>query len=145
MAEAIPPTDDSELTEKFQRTQELLLWCKFAEKYLYPKEDSVVALAGRLKIWQAVESQDPHLEEDLLSFYRETAQKTKDRVVQACLSFDHSFLRRLLDAAALAAEGKVSQSLGTHRKAKRVTRVGLHPHAVPRRFRFDRGNCPSFL
>src|SRR5262245_35247827 len=125
---AIPPADDAE-DPACKRTKELLLWYKFAEKYLYPKEDSVVALAGRLKTWQAVESQDSNLVEDLLPlgdkaaikdlvlvllpFYQDVAQEMKDQVIQACLDLDLPFLRRLSDAFALAAEGKVSQSLDT--------------------------------
>jgi hypothetical protein len=115
MAEAIHPAHDSELTKRFQRLQELLLWCEFAEKCVYPPEDSVIGLAVRLKIWQAVESQGFLLTEDLedLPFYREIAREIKDRVMQASPELDHSFLRGLSDAAALAAKGEVSQPLDT--------------------------------
>jgi hypothetical protein len=125
---AIPPADDAEAPAG-KCDKELLLWYKFAEKYLYPKEDSVVALAGRLKTWQAVESQDSNLVEDLLPLrdkaaikdlvlvllpiYEDVAQKMKDQVIQACLNLDHFFLRRLSDAAALAAKGEVAHSLDT--------------------------------
>ena len=68
MSPEIPPDNASELSwvKAERRTRELLLWHKLAEKYLYSETDDVVALAGRLKNWQVVESQDPHLEESSL-------------------------------------------------------------------------------
>ena len=137
MSEAIPPADDaghSEFQENYWRTQKLLLWYGFAEKYLYPKEDSVVALAGRLKIWQAVESRNPGLEKDLLPYYQKVAQQIKDQVIQACLEPDTSFLRRLWDAAVLAAEGKISQSLD-------VTAAAVYAF---RQLCDELGHCPNY-
>ena len=94
--------------------------------HVFPKEDSVVALAGRLKNWQLLESNDPdllerdfpnlekdfpHLEKELLRFYRRIVRETKARILQASRECDTAFLHRLYDAAAIVRRGKVSQSL----------------------------------
>jgi hypothetical protein len=125
MSEAVPPTDESEIQQMYRRTAELLLWYAFAEAYIYPEKDSVVALAGRLKNWRAVESQDPSLDKDLLSLYQKVAEETKDQVVQAHLGADTVLQRRLLDADKLLKDtkGQVSQSLDLHGAAVYAFRV----------------------
>jgi hypothetical protein len=125
MAEVPPsPNDDSdsdEFREAVKRTQWLSLYWKLAEKHFNPPVDSVVDLAARLKVWQEVESSGPipnersPFEKIVDSVHSQIAQGIKDRVIEACLKpdGDEEFLRRLSEAKALAAKGKISQSLDT--------------------------------
>jgi hypothetical protein len=107
MPEAMPPADDSETFEEaFRRSKDYIPWVELCVKYIFPKEDSVAGLAGRLTACQTLESQGPQLGEDLLPYYQEAASKLQDRIKEACLKNDSAFLRRLSEAADLIAEGK---------------------------------------
>ena len=86
---------------------------QYVEKYMYPDRESVVWMADKLETWGALESGDPDclLEKEFLPFYREVVREFRKRIDRACIEYDTAFLRRLLDAAALAAKGKVSHRL----------------------------------
>jgi hypothetical protein len=94
MSEATPPADhDSESPEERRRRIELhLVWAQLVSEHVFPKEDSVAGLAGRLKAWQALESKDPYIGEDLLPFYQEAASGLENQNRQAWLRNDWKFL-----------------------------------------------------
>jgi hypothetical protein len=88
-----------------------LVWAQLVSEHVFPKEDSVAGLAGRLKAWQALESKDPYIGEDLLPFYQEAASGLENQNRQAWLRNDWKFLGRLSEAMAANAKGKSSQKL----------------------------------
>jgi hypothetical protein len=118
------PTDE-DFVEMTERTERVLLLCRYLEKYVYPSEDSLISLAGKLRIWQALKSRNLELlpfdnlfsEKELLPFYRKTIRKLIRRIHKACAGDDHAgndhkFLRNLSAAKELAASGKeLSQGL----------------------------------
>jgi hypothetical protein len=108
----MPPADhNSESPEEARRRIELhLVWARLVSEHVFEKEDSVDGLAGRLKAWQALESKDPSIGEDLLPFYQEAASRIENRIRQACLRNDWKFLGRLSEAAEANAKGS-SQKL----------------------------------
>ena len=112
MHEATPPADDSESPEERRRRIELrLVWARLVSEHVFEKEDSVAGLAGQLKAWQALESRDPSIGEDLLPFYQEAASRLENQNRQAWLRNDWKFLGRLSEAAEANAKGKSSQKL----------------------------------
>jgi hypothetical protein len=113
MHEPMPPGDhNSESPEEARRRIELhLVWAQLVREHVFAKEDSVAGLAGQLKAWQALESKDPSIGEDLLPFYEEAASRIENRIRQACLRNDWKLLGRLSEAAEANAKGKSTQKL----------------------------------
>jgi len=113
MSEATPLADhDSESPEEARRRIELhLFWAQLVSEHVFEKEDSAAGLAGQLKAWQALESKDPSIGEDLLPFYQEAASRIENRIRQACLRNDWKLLGRLSEAAEANAKGKSTLKL----------------------------------
>jgi hypothetical protein len=107
-----PANHNSESPEEARRRIELhLVWVQLVSKHVFPKEDSVAGLAGRLKAWQALQSKDPYIGEDLLPFYQEAASRLENQNRQAWLRNDWKFLGRLSEAAEANAKGKSTLKL----------------------------------
>jgi hypothetical protein len=101
---------DESAEEAYRRSEELV-FAQLAKEFVFPKEDSVAGLVGRLSAWQSLESKDPSIGDDLLPFYETAAAELKRRVLKACIDNDAAFLRRLSEAAKIIADGKISESL----------------------------------
>ena len=101
--------------EVLERTERMLLLCRYLEKDVYPPFDSVISLASQLRNLSALKNCE--VEPELLPFYCDAVWRLRRQIDAACAGDDpsgndHTFLRNLSDAKELAASGEeLSQGL----------------------------------
>ena len=106
-------SDDDSLSpeekDKIRQTQQLSLWTNLYAEYVAPKPDSIMGLAGRLKIWQEFFGRPPA---DNLTPFEKIEERVNFKVTQefhqeqqqALAQSDHKLLRKIAEAAKLLAE-----------------------------------------
>jgi hypothetical protein len=106
-------SDNGKLTpeeeDKIHQTQQLSLWTDLYVKYVTPKPDSIMGVAGRLKVWQEFFGKAPA--DNLTPFEKieeqvnfKVAQEFHQEQQQAQAQNDHKLLRRIAEAAKLLKE-----------------------------------------
>jgi quinol monooxygenase YgiN len=112
MADPLPSDFSDEFREIVEHTRQLCFFWEFAGQHMAPKPDSVLGILAELKLYQRTAKglqfdQDVPLSEGACAdIQRESAQAFERRVLAACQSNNHTFLRKLCDASRLIAEGR---------------------------------------